>query len=498
MNKDKIIKILITTFIILIPILDMLRTTGFKDVEVFGIALIELINICLIGGALLLTFAKVSLKKLLFLGGYLVIVAIYIVLHYKNIIQFDTNIFALAEFSFIRETFYILRVYVLPLMLLFILFNNRDIFNKEYYFKLVKYLIMIICFSIIILDIFKLSYISYSANKAHVVNNLFDYFLYDGNYRKISARGFFDSANELSAILFMLMPINIYLLYKEHTKFNVLLYVSQFIAMILLGTRTSAYGALLISVVAFVFYVVLVLLKREKQNEFFNISFIVSLLACSAFLFISPFMLGRVSEGTPDFSVKNTSAYDDIEKTDIKNIDKLIEKYKSEYLINELFLEVYPIQNDREFWLSIIKRDKSLNNDSRKIKTDILNRIMQRNDNPNDKFLGMGYTLNFLDLERDYYYQYYIFGILGVLILIGPYFIIIGFIAYKSLRYFNKNFNLKTVLCFMSVALGLLIAYYSGHVFGWVGPMMILNIMFGLIGYVVYENNKKKTKKVKS
>ena len=497
MKKDKIIRIAITIFIMLLPFLDMLRTTSFKDVEVFGVALIELVNIVLVGIALLLTLTKVSLKRIIALIIYLVVVTIYIYLHYKNVVKFDTNIYALTQFSFIRESFYILRVYILPLMFLYVLVNNRDIFNKEYYFRLAKYLIVIISFSIVILDIFKLSFISYNEKKYHVLYNIFDYFLYSGDYKQLAARGFFDSANELSAILLMLMPINIYLLYKEGTKFNVLIYVMQFVSMILLGTRTAAYGALLVSIVSLIVYILLSLLKKIEKNEFFETAFGVCLLSCTAFLVISPFMLGRINDGTPDFSIQNSEAYEVLENVDLNDLDSLIEKYKSEYLINEVFLEIYPIGKDPDFWLGIIKRDKALNNDSRLLKTDILNRIYERNNNPNDRYLGMGYTLNFIDLERDYYYQFYLFGIVGLFILMGPYFIVLGYLIYKAIKNFNINFNFHTILSLMSVLLGLLIAYYSGHVFGWVSPMMILVFVLGIFGYMVLIENNNVKKKVK-
>ena len=485
MKRDKLIKILITIFIVCIPILDMLRTTSFKDIEIFGVALIELINISLIGLALILTLTKISIKKILALFLYLLLVSVYIVLHYKNIILFDTNIFSRANFNFIRESFYILRVYVLPLMLLFVLINNRDIFNKKYYFKMAKYLVIVICFSIIILDIFKLSFISYNDNKHFVLYNLFDYFLFSGDYKQISARGFFDSANELSAILLMLLPITIYLFYKEHKNFNVVLFVSQFVAMILLGTRTAAYGALLISFVSIFCYGVLVFLKKEKQNKFFHKYFLISSLVCAAFLSISPFMLGRLNDGMPDFSIKDTAAYEDISKTDVKDLNKLIEKYQSEYMINEYFLKLYPVDQDFEFWLTIIQRDKSLNNDSRLMKTDILTRIYERNNNDNDKYYGMGYTLNYLDLERDYYYQFYLFGIFGLLLFICPYFILLGYLSFKIIINFSSNFKFNVLMNIMSICLGLLIAYYSGHVFGWVGPMMVLVLMFGLLSSTI-------------
>ena len=223
-------------------------------------------------------------------------------------------------------------------------------------------------------------------------------------------------------------------------------------------------------------------------NKFFEKYFTVSALVCTAFLTISPFMLGRINDGTPDFSVKDISAYKAISKTAVKDVNKLIEKYQSEYMINEYFLKLYPVDKDSEFWLGIIKRDKALNNDSRLMKIDILKRIYERNNNQNDKFYGMGYTLNFLDLERDYYYQYYIFGIFGLLLFICPYFIVLGYLVFRGLLNFKNNFKLTVLLCIMSVCLGLLIAYYSGHVFGWVGPMMILVLMFGILSsMIIYE-----------
>ena len=44
----------------------------------------------------------------------------------------------------------------------------------------------------------------------------------------------------------------------------------------------------------------------------------------------------------------------------------------------------------------------------------------------------------------------------------------------------------------MGIVLGLLIAYYSGHVFGWVSPMMWLVVMLSLGAYIVLENCSKK------
>lgn len=497
MKKDKIIKWCITTLLILLPFLDMLRTTNIRHFEILGISIIEIFNILLIGTAFILTLFKCNKKELFGVTCYLVLIAIYVVLHYNHIINFDKSIFPKADFNFLTETFYIGRVYVLPLALLFVLIKNRDIFNKDFYFKIIKIVIAIISFSIVILNVLKLSYISYSSSHDFVTHNIFDYFLYQGDFRLLSARGWFDSANEISAIMFMLFPINIYLLYKEGKIFNYVLFISQFLAMILLGTRTSAVGAIIISIFAFLMYIITIFCKVNVINEKFIKYFVVCSLTCIAFCTISPFMIARLSEGKTDFSIQNQDAYTDLnDSNDEKQLSALIEKYKSEYLINELYLEMYPVKGDVLFWLDVASRNKTLNSDGRRMKTDIIKRIKERNNNNLDTYLGLGYTLNMMDLERDYYFQYYIFGIVGMLLLMGPYFAILVYLMIKGFINFKKNFNFKTILCLMGPILGFLIAYYSGHVFGWVSPMMWLVVTLVLIYNIIFENNLLKNKEL--
>ena len=497
MKRNKFIKISVTILLILLPFLDMLRTTDIRHFELFGISIVEIFNIMLIGGAFIVTLTKCNKKQIIGIICYLFLISIYIILHYNHIITFDKNIFQKANFNFITETFYICRVYLLPLALLFVLMNNRDIFDKTFYFRIIKIVIFIISGSIVILDILKISYISYSDTHNFVVNNLFDYFLYQGDFRLLSARVWFDSANELSAIMFMLFPINIYLLYKEGNKNNWMLFIVQFIAMILLGTRTSAVGSVLVVATSFIVYLILILFGKNEMNVIFLKRFSIISLICITFFTISPFMISRLNEGKADFSVRNVEAYSELSvERDKSTLSKLFEKYKDEYLINELFLKLYPFENDIDFWIKIASRNKVLNNNSRIMKTDIIRRIKERNNNTMDTYLGMGYTLNMMDLERDYVYQYYLFGIIGVILLMSPYFVIFIYICIKCFKYFKKNFNFETILCLMGPLLGMLIAYYSGHVFGWVSPMMWLVVTLSLIFIIVRNNCNKDMKDI--
>lgn len=490
--RNKIIRILIATQLIILPFLDMIRTTSFRHFEILGISAIELCNIILIGMAFLLTIIKIFKDKKLHVFGVFVFLGlsvIYMYFHYQNLMHFNTSLMPKTDFNFMRECFYICRVYILPLMLLFVLLENRDIFNKNFYFKIIKIVIAIISFSIIFLDIFKISYISYSAKHDFVAYNMFDYFLYNGNYKLLSARGWFDSANELSAITLMLLPLNIYMLYKEKNKFNYLLFIVQVIAMILLGTRTSALGAVMISIVSLIGYLFLSFIKKEDLDKKLIKYYAVITLCCSAYMCISPFMFGRINDSNHDFSIQNDGAYNDLKNADEKDYDKLIKKYASEYLINEIYFKYYPIQNDKEFWLKIAARNKALNSNDRNLKVEIISRIKEKNSNKMDTYLGMGYTLGFLDLERDYVYQYYIFGIFGVILFILPYLLLFGYNLIMVMLKLKKNLKFVTLVTLMSSFLGLVIAYLSGHVFGWVSPMMFLVMVLSLLSFIIKENS---------
>lgn len=494
-NSDRILKYLIGTLFVLLPFLDMLRTTFVKDWELFNIAIIELVNIVLIGLGLLITVIKLfknDKKSIIFLVVFLAILFIYMYFHHQNIMKFDIKIFPKAKFNFLTETFYIFRVYLLPLLLLFILVKNKKVFNKDFYLKIAKIILSIISFSIIVLNIFKISYISYSADHSFITNNMFDFIFYNGNFKLLSSRGWFDSANELSATLLMLLPINIYLFYKEKKKFNIVLLISQILSMILLGTRTSAFGSCAVSILSLIIYIVTQIINHKKIDIKFVRSFGLIIVVCAAYFSISATMMARINDGFSDFSIHNEAAYTEL--THIKNLDDLeflIKKYSDEYKVNEELLKMYPIKNDKEFWFKIFSRNKALNNNSRILKTDIINRIYERNNNSDDRYFGLGYTLNFMDIERDYVYQYYLFGMCGILLFIVPYVVVLLYNCLKFLLSIKTNFKFETLLYFMSPIMGLVLAYLSGHVFGWVSPTMFLVFVLALVNFNTKLDKKK-------
>jgi len=481
LNKNNIIKFLITTLFLLFPMIDILRSTYIKDIEIFNISVIEFINFMLIGIAFLLTIPKINKKKKIIFSIYVIAFVLYLVFHIINTYNFNIDIFTKATPDFITETYYIIRVYILPILLIIVLFSNRDIFNKEYYLKILKYLIIEISGLIIVCNLLRFSYSSYDDEMALLNRTSFyDIFTYKGKAKELLTCGLFNSANQISIILFMLLPLTIYNLHEHKNIKNLILLLVQTISMIIVGTKVAAMGSVLVLIATLFAYFFFIIIRKEKIDKKYLTYHLLALLITTIFIFISPFyQVMKSSISNQDNFVNEEQetidyAYQKLEEdlTD-KEFIELLTKYNGVFKISSMFYRMYPIENDIEFWKTLAKRDNRLNNDYRIIKSDIIERVKVRNNNQKlDSLLGIGYTSNFMDIEKDYIYQYYLFGIIGSILLIGVY---IYFYIQNIFKLFKgKYFEYEYCLRILSSFIGLVGCYFSGHLFGWTSPMIVL------------------------
>lgn len=480
-DRSRIIKILITAVFILFPIIDILRSTDIKEIEIFNISIIEFINFILIGISFLLTIPKLNKKKMILLLVYIFSFTIYLYFHINNIYRFDTTIFPQASPNYIVEIYYILRIYILPILLLITLFSNRDIFNKEHYLKVLKYIIISISGLIIICNLIGFSYSSYD-DEISLLNrsSFYDVFNYKGKYKELLTCGLFNSANQISIILFMLLPLNIYNLYECKSIKNLMLLIIQTISMIIIGTKVAAMGSVLVIIVTLLAYFFFIIIKKEKRDKKYLTCHLIALLITTIFIFISPFyqvMESSISHQDNFVNEKKETINYSYQKLEENLSDEefveLLTKNNGVFKISSMFYRIYPIENDIDFWQKLAKRDNRLNNDYRIIKSDIIERIKERNNNQKlDDLLGIGYTSNFIDIEKDYVYQYYLFGIIGAILLIGVY---IYFYIKNIFKLFQgKYFKYEYCLRILSSFIGLVGCYFSGHLFGWTSPMLVL------------------------
>ena len=231
----------------------------------------------------------------------------------------------------------------------------------------------------------------------------------------------------------------------------------------------SAIGAILITGVA----IIINILTKFINNDKINYKLIICGALCTAYFFVSPIGMYTMGHKQLNYNIEDEHNEHLRELTNEDEISDYILNSLYEFRISEDLIKLYPVKNDPTFWKNIALGNRNLNNDSRVMKTEIIKRIKERNNNKYDNYLGMGYTINFMDLERDYVYQYYLFGLLGIILILPQLFVCFktGINCLKNIRQIPL---LSTVLVAMGPALGFVVAYYSGHVFGWISPSYIL------------------------
>ena len=94
---------------------------------------------------------------------------------------------------------------------------------------------------------------------------------------------------------------------------------------------------------------------------------------------------------------------------------------------------------------------------------------------------GYTRTSNIYNLERDFLYQYYSLGIVGVVIFLGPYVGILLITMILMLVKFKKRGNIENCSLVLGVGLSLFLAYYSGNVMDNLGITIIMGMVLGML-----------------
>ena len=123
--KNKIIKVVITILLLVLPLIDCLRITPLKDIQVFNISLVEFLVLFLVFLSFLITFFKIEKKKFKFIIIYTIIFFIYLLFHSLNILRFNASLLPYSNINILQEGFYLFRIYYIPLLIFFILYQKR-------------------------------------------------------------------------------------------------------------------------------------------------------------------------------------------------------------------------------------------------------------------------------------------------------------------------------------------------------------------------------------
>lgn len=475
------IDILFAIFLVLQPIFDIYRTFWGDTFSIGPFAIEEFVNLGMLGLlfliSLLQTIHRKQSKNLLPYGLYFALIAVYLVLHCTNIQQFDQSILPAASIHLLTECYYIFRTYLCPLLLMFLFWKNG--MEDLLFARTIKVITCIISGVIVVTNLLGISLVAYSGENQQIAGSIFSWpmltpSMTEAELAMYTSKGWFQSSNQISALLFSLCPIIVKEVIKKPSWSNSLLLTLQVISMTMLGTRTASLGCILVIVAMTLVLLALHILHLERIRKVRALPILLLIVLLGSLLsYCSPGQLSkRLNEQEaiierPEAEEAKPSGQNSV------SLAEYLEEYAYNYYINDWFLEIYPVSGDEAFWREVIARDRTLNMDNRSFKIEMLQRIKERNARTDDTLYGMGYTSNVPYTERDYVYQYYIFGILGVVLLMGPFLFALGYGGLRLLLHPRQYLTLENCALLMALGCMLCIAFFSGHVFG-----ILINMLF--------------------
>lgn len=317
-DLNKTINILLFSYIIILPLLDICKYY-FLNIEVFGFSLIEFINLFFcISMMLLILYNKYKKQKNVdkTVIVSVLILLVYLFFHSLNIIKIKESPDILM--SILVETYYIVRAYVLPFTLLYVIYNVDT--NRRNVYRMLSFLGFIIAFVILISNIFNfgiITYDSYFGNDSLIYGNIFDWYndITVNNYVHYMSKGIFVSGNQLSIIMVSLLAISSLCLIKERSWYLYISYIMKCISLIIISTKTSIFGLFIVLIFTILVCVFSKIIKKDNRILTNIVYFIII-----TFLSFQLFLISPISY---KLGINN---YENTRKNDIEEIKNKTEK----------------------------------------------------------------------------------------------------------------------------------------------------------------------------
>lgn len=493
-------------FILLQPFLEIYWLYNGRFANILPFTLPTILRIAGVFIIFIMYFSQknnwLKLRRNWWIVAYVIVLAIYSVIHLylaKNFKGLDPTSYG---YSTTGEIFYLMRM-ALPLVILYI---TQDIdFSEQQFIHVIQGLVGSISGIIVISNLLKLSLTSYGTPQLIKVNFFEWFFKPKASFYQMAAKGWFNFANTTSAVLFMLMPLMLYILVKQCNWVNILLTSVQALAMLMLGTKVGLYG-LIISLFAFIIICLVHI-------------FILKNLVISKKIVISVFLIilgvGLITPYTP--AMRRTSFDNAIVKTRKKRTHKkslnkklnqginnkssnsakkkflkrFIRKHYKDFSLQHRFIyQSYYYKYDPYFWLGVMRLPVTERLDNRQIEMRMLDQVKKNNDNKLDDWFGISYIResHIFPLERDFFSQYYSLGIIGIILFLGIY--VLGFLFAVVKWFINKdNRTFQHTMLITSLAFIMLAAFYSGNVMDFLFATLIMSF---ILGYLLSLLSKKK------
>ena len=489
LNIKKELEFILIFFLIIQPIFDF---------KIFYNSISTLIRVIIIGILFVFYFFMDKNKKKYYAFVYLGILFVYIFFHHINALNFTSLVPGNFNYSLNKELLYFLKM-ITPFLLIYVLVKSN--INNKKVFLIIKIIVLLIGLTIITSNFFLFSYSSY--NDELIKANFFSWFNNSSKYtyQELSSKGLFEYANQISAILIMFLPICLISYIEKKSWQDILIIIINIFSLFLLSTKVAVFGIFVVFVYTMLayFYDVKIIKKQNFSKKILSVFFVI-ILFYSLILPINPSFM-RIDETNAILTSANT--LDNNIATDNNNIteqqiitaestssvDYIEQNYLEKEIKKEFIEESYPYKYDPEFWLKIFEEPRINRVDYRFMELAMIKRVVEINNNKLDILFGITNTRlqNIFNIEQDFVVQYYALGVIGLILIFLPYFILLIFYVCKTIKNKFKNLNIIQVISFITIILLFGISYFSGNLLN----SLSFTIYYALLFKIMVDDNNK-------
>lgn len=501
-DLKSITKKIFILFIILQPVLDIYMCLFDDKIHVLGVSLATIFRFFVVFVMVCFTMIYTRKNKATkFFIGYAVLVCIYIVFHHINAVGFSIPL-AQANYSAFGEILYIARMCI-PAALIYVIYCIKPNYNDIK--KMVLSVSLIISLVVIITNLLKVGYMAYSLDDVVISDNAISWFQKSEisyPWEQLTCRGFFQSANQLTGVMIILVPIITYIALKENKIRNWVILLMHLVVMLNLTTRVGVAGGIAVMVGVSFIYLLEKIIHKEVSIKFLkqkNIYCFVATVAIFGIVFIrSPFRMRVEAGGILDdmnFNKSQTSTTTPSREEHEENekIDYILENWIPSGVQGYYLFDVYPYEEDVDFWYDVIANiPYSERAGNRNVRTLLVNRILERDNRISNYVWGISFTRasSFVWPERDFQTQIDCIGIVGEIIFVGPYAFVALYGIWNFFKRFKKNLYLEKVVYLIALGVGLLTAYASGHILNEIFPFIFLAMVAGIVFNMYMDQSK--------
>ena len=428
-------------------------------------------------------------RVIIFVSIYVVLLIAYFIPHCLTGFYLQDNIHLtnLYYFSVYDEVFYILTL-LIPIAYVYIF--HFCVLKEDILRGVSTCISFFVSLPIVISNFFMIGQTTYETTMA---GNFFSWFskpfdATDHHPRNYATKFYFKEGNTIGILLVIVLPFMYYFFLREKDikkKIGLaFLIVSDSLAMMMLGTRVAAYCALLIPPTVLIIHIFTSVIKLETFKKSFTIFCIVLTIMNAGIIPVCPAYQNQQFDAA-DFSTLKMD--DSIRESYRKGIEEgaegfepfsaawvdyyvyMFEQYKFLMGVTQsVYYEYwYDYHVDPKFWVDLIF-DYELEDraNARQVEKIFYNYKWQYL-TTGQKLTGFTYSLFMwggINIEQDFILQAYSFGYLGFPLIMGPWICLILYCVYKFLRGVkHKKWNMFNIVCLMSLSLGVVTSYLSGH-----------------------------------